>query len=150
MIYLDYAANTPVNPKVLKAFNVATLTYFGNPNSLHKNGNEAKRKIDESSQIIADYFHTKKENIIYTSGSSESNNLIIKGIADRYKNKGKHIIISAIEHSSIIAPCNYLASNGYEITVIPLLSNGEIDIDSLKKALRKDTILVSVSTVILN
>ena len=147
MIYLDYAANTPVNPKVLKVFNDATLTYFGNPNSLHKNGNDAKRKIDESSQIIADYFHTKKENIIYTSGSSESNNLIIKGIADRYKNKGKHIIISAIEHSSIIAPCNYLASNGYEITVIPLLSNGEIDIDSLKKALRKDTILVSVSTV---
>lgn len=147
MIYLDYAANTPVNPKVLKVFNDATLTYFGNPNSLHKNGNEAKRKIDESSQIIADYFHTKKENIIYTSGSSESNNLIIKGITDRYKNKGKHIIISAIEHSSIIAPCNYLASNGYEITVIPLLSNGEIDIDSLKKALRKDTILVSVSTV---
>ena len=147
MIYLDYAANTPVNPKVLKVFNDATLTYFGNPNSLHKNGNEAKKKIDEASQIIADYFHTKKENIIYTSGSSESNNLVIKGIADRYKKEGKHIIISAIEHSSIIAPCNYLASNGFEITVIPLLSNGEIDIDSLKEALRKDTILVSVSTV---
>ena len=147
MIYLDYSANTPVNKKVLEAFNKTTLAYFGNPNSLHENGNKAKKKIDEASQLIADYFLTKKENIIYTSCSSESNNLVIKGIADRYKNQGKHIIVSAIEHSSIIAPCNYLASNGFEITVIPLLSNGEIDIDSLKKTLRKDTILVSVSAV---
>lgn len=91
MIYLDYAANTPVNPKVLKAFNDATLTYFGNPNSLHKNGNEAKRKIDESSQIIADYFHTKKENIIYTSGRAikQLNN---QGIAEQYKNKGNILL----------------------------------------------------------
>ena len=118
MIYLDYSANTPVNQKVLEAFNKTTLAYFGNPNSLHENGNKAKKKIDGASQLIADYFHTKKENIIYTSGSSESNNLVIKGIADRYKNQGKHIIVSAIEHSSIIAPCNYLASNGFEITVI--------------------------------
>ena len=147
MIYLDYAANTPVDKRVLEKYNEITLKYFGNPNSLHKLGIEAKKEIDNSSEIIANYFNTKKENIIYTSGSSESNNLVIKGIADRYQNKGKHIIISEIEHSSVIAPCNYLSSKGFDITVISLDKNGNIDLEQLKKSLREDTILVSIAVV---
>lgn len=147
MIYLDYAANTPVEKEVLKEFVSTTTKYTANPNSIHKLGLEAKKLIDKSSMSIAKYFNIEKENIIYTSGSSESNNLVIKGIAEYNKDKGKHIIISAIEHSSIIAPCNYLASKGYEISVIPILKNGQIDLTELKNTIRDDTILVSICYV---
>ena len=147
MIYLDYAANTPVEKDVLKDYVSATTKYIANPNSLHPLGIEAKEAIDESSNIISKYFDIREESIIYTSGSSESNNLVIKGVAEMNKNKGKHIIISAIEHSSVIAPCNYLASKGFEVSVIPILKNGQIDLDELKNTIRDDTILVSICYV---
>ena len=147
MIYLDYAANTPVDKKVLDKYNKVTLKLFGNPNSTHNAGKVAKKEIDKASEEIAGYFNASKESVIYTSGSSESNNMIIKGIADRLADKGKHIIISSVEHSSIIAPCNYLASKGYDITLIPLKSDGKVDLDILKKSIRKDTILISICAV---
>lgn len=147
MIYLDYAANTPVEKDVLKEFVSATTKFIANPNSSHPLGLEAKKKIDDCSLSIANYLDIEKDNIIYTSGSSESNNLVVKGVAEHNIDKGKHIIISAIEHSSIIAPCNYLASKGYEITVIPILENGQIDIKELEQSIREDTILVSVCYV---
>lgn len=147
MLYLDYAANTPVEKEVLKTFVDATMKYIGNPNSSHKAGKMASDAIDKASMSIANYFNCAKESIIYTSGSSESNNLVIKGIADRNKDLGRHIIISPLEHSSIIAPCNYLASNGYEISVLPLNDKGIIDLEALKKTIREDTILVSVCYV---
>lgn len=147
MIYLDYAANTPVDKDVLKDFVSATTKYIANPNSTHPLGLEAKKIIDDSSKEIAKYFDIEPASIIYTSGSSESNNMVIKGIAEINKNKGKHIIISAIEHSSIIAPCNYLANKGYEISVIPILDNGQIDLKELKNTIREDTILVSICYV---
>ena len=147
MIYLDYAANTPVEKNVLKEYVSATTKYIANPNSTHPLGLEAKKIIDDSTQKISKYFNIEPNNIIYTSGSSESNNLVIKGIAEINKNKGKHIIVSAIEHSSIIAPCNYLANKGYEISVIPILENGQIDLNELKNTIRNDTILVSVCYV---
>ena len=147
MIYLDYAANTPVDEKVLDVFVEATRKYTANPNSTHELGRLAKEKIDESSKLLADYFHTKQENIIYTSGSSESNNLVIKGIAESRKEFGNKIIISAIEHSSVVAPVNYLASHGYDVTVIPLTKEGTIDLEILKKGIDDQTILVSICTV---
>lgn len=147
MIYLDYAANTPVEKDVLKKFVESTTKYIANPNSSHPLGILAKEEIDKCSENITQMFNCKKESIIYTSGSSESNNLVIKGIAEKNKDLGKHIIISPIEHSSIIAPCNYLANNGYEITVLPLNSNGQIDLEKLKEEIRDDTILVSVCYV---
>ena len=113
MIYLDYAANTPVDDRVLNDFVNATKKYIANPNSNHPIGLEAKSVIDESSRYIANYFKTSLESAIYTSGSSESNNLVIKGIAAYTKDAGSHVIISSIEHSSIVAPCNYLANHGY-------------------------------------
>ena len=147
MIYLDYAANTPVEKDVLKDFVSTTTKYIANPNSTHPLGLETKKIIDDSSKEIAKYFDIEPANIIYTSGSSESNNMVIKGIAEINKNKGKHIIISAIEHSSIIAPCNYLANKGYEISVIPILKNGQVNLNELKNTIREDTILVSICYV---
>ena len=147
MIYLDYAANTPVDPKVLKTYNDATMTYIANPNSSHPLGKIAKLRIDEASEFIGKCFNCSKESIIYTSGSSESNNLVIKGICDRNKDKGNHIIISAVEHSSIIAPVNYLVSNGFEVTIIPLTTDGTINIKKLKKSITDKTILVSICAV---
>ena len=147
MIYLDYAANTPVDEEVLETYVEATRKYIANPNSNHPLGLEAKEKIDESSKIIADYFNTDSKNVIYTSGSSESNNLVIKGIAESNKDKGNKIIISAVEHSSVVAPCNYLASLGYEISIIPLTKEGKVDLEVLKSELDDNTILVSICSV---
>ena len=147
MIYLDYAANTPVDEKVLDAFNEATRKYIANPNSSHPLGLKAKEEIDKCSSIVAKYFNTNKENVIYTSGSSESNNLVIKGVAERYKTRGNHIIISELEHSSVVAPVNYLANNGFDVTVIGLNSEGLVDIDALKDAITDKTILVSICSV---
>ena len=147
MIYLDYAANTPVDENVLDSFIDATRKYIANPNSSHPLGILAKKEIDKVSEEIAKYFHTDKENVIYTSGSSESNNLVIKGIADMRKNLGNKIIISAVEHSSVVAPCNYLASQGYDVSVIPLTKDGMVDLNVLKKEIDDQTILVSICAV---
>ena len=124
MIYLDYAANTPVEKDVLKSFVSATNKFIANPNSSHPLGIEAKKEIDRCTDSIASYFNISKDSVIYTSGSSESNNLAIKGVALRNKDKGRHIIISSIEHSSVVAPVNYLTSIGYEVNVISILKNG--------------------------
>ena len=147
MIYLDYAANTPVDENVLNDFVNITKNYSANPNSTHPAGKEAKKIIDNSSQLVAKIFNCEKENVIYTSGSSESNNLVLKGIAETRKNIGNKIIISSVEHSSIIAPCNYLASHGFDISVIPLTKEGTIDLEVLKKELDDQTILVSICAV---
>lgn len=147
MIYLDYAANTPVEKEVLKTFLDSTIKYIANPNSSHPLGQLANKAIEEASENISKYFNCNKENIIYTSGASESNNLVIKGIAERNKKNGKHIIISPVEHSSIIAPCNFLASLGYEISILSLDDKGQVDLNKLKNTIREDTILVSVCYV---
>ena len=146
MIYLDYAANTPVDEEVLEEYINSSRKYIANPNSNHKLGKKAKDRIDLASSIISKYFNCTKESIIYTSGSSESNNLVIKGIAN-LNNKRKKIIISEIEHSSIIAPCNYLSELEYDIVMVPLTKEGIIDLQFLKKEIDDNTILVSICTV---
>ena len=147
MVYLDYAANSPVDKKVLDVFYETSLKYFANPNSNHKLGVEAKEKINESMKNIAKYLNVKADELIFTSGATESNNLVVKGIAERYKSNGKHIIISSLEHSSIIAPVSYLTQNGYEVDIVDLDKDGKVSIDSLKSLLRDDTILVSITSV---
>lgn len=144
MIYLDYAANAVVDKRVLDAFNEATLKYFANPNSTHKLGLEAKNRIDEASKNIAKNLGIDSEELIYTSGASESNNLVIQGICNRYKSRGKHIIISKLEHSSIVAPAAYMQSLGFEVDLVNVNKDGIIDIDELKSLIRDDTILVSI------
>ena len=147
MIYLDYAANTPVDDMVLEVFNEATKKYIANPNSSHPLGRMSKDVIDDCSKKIAKYFDMDEIGVIYTSGSSESNNLVIKGIADSRRNIGNKIIISALEHSSIVAPSNYLANLGYDVSVISIKSDGKIDIDELKNEIDDNTILVSICSV---
>ena len=147
MIYLDYAANTPVDEEVLTTFNEVTRRFIANPNSSHKLGKLAKEEIDKSSEFVANYFKTEKENVIYTSGSSESNNLVIKGVAERYKTRGNHIIISSIEHSSVVAPVNYLSSLGYDVSIISLDENGTVNLEELKQTINDKTILVSICSV---
>ena len=147
MIYLDYAANTPVSTKVLDDFVNVTKQFIANPNSSHGLGRQAKQQIDDCSEYISKIFNCPKEGIIYTSGSSESNNLVIKGIAERNKEYGNHIIISAIEHSSIVAPCNYLTSHGYDVSVIDIHEDGKIDLEELKRTINDKTILVSICYV---
>lgn len=151
-LYLDYAANTPVDRDVLNTFNDVTLKYFANPNSTHKLGKEVNEKINETTKNILNMF--KKETnlnedteIIYTSGSSESNNLAIKGVAQSYKENGKHIISTFLEHSSVSSPLTYLKEQGYEIDIVNIDSDGKIDLEHLKSLIRKDTILVSVCYV---
>lgn len=145
MIYLDYAANTPVEEEVLNEFIKVTKSYIANPNSTHEEGKKAKEIIDKTSSKLSKYFKCDSKGIIYTSGSSESNNLVIKGLAENNKN-GK-IIISATEHSSIVAPCNYLSSKGCEVSVVPLKEDGMVDLEILKEELDEKTFLVSINTV---
>lgn len=147
MIYLDYSATTPVNEEVLESFIKTTREYIGNPNSLHRLGTEANAIIEKATEQIANILGVKKEEIIYTSGASESNNLAIKGIALKYKNRGKHIITTMLEHSSIIGPLNYLQTEGFEVDFVNILENGQVDINHLKSLLRDDTILVSICAV---
>ena len=151
-IYLDYAANTPVDKEVLDTFNEATLKYFANPNSTHSIGIETNKKIEEATSRIMQMLKTEANlnddmKIIYTSGSSESNNLALKGVAQTYKENGKHIISTFLEHSSVSSPLTYLKEQGYEIDIVNITSDGKIDIEHLKSLLRNDTILVSVCYV---
>ncbi len=147
MVYLDYAAGCPVKKEVLDCFYDASLKYFANPNSSHKLGLEAKNVIDEATSDIAKILGVKSDEIIYTSGASESNNLVIKGIASRYRNRGRHILISSLEHNSIVSSATKLQESGFEVEIIPVLPDGLIDIENLKDMIRDDTILVSVCSV---
>lgn len=147
MTYLDYSATTPVNEEVLESFCEVSRKYIGNPNSLHKLGTEANEMINKATDQIAKLLNVKPTEIIYTSGSSESNNLAIKGIALKYKNRGNHIITTPFEHSSINGPLNYLSDNGFEVDIVKLDENGLVDIENLKSLIKDTTILVSINSV---
>lgn len=147
MIYLDYAANTPINEEVLEVFCEASKKYLGNPNSSHKLGKYTKKAIDKATENISNLLNVKDSDIIYTSSGTESNNLSIKGVAKAYKSYGKHIITTYLEHSSVTAAMVDLQNEGYEIDFVDILSDGTIDLDHLKELIRKDTILVSVCCV---
>lgn len=147
MIYLDYSATTPVNEEVLKVFNKVCLEYPGNSNSLHSLGIKSKELEDYATEKIAKLLKVKPSEIIYTSGSSESNNTAIKGVCNKYKNRGNHIITTNLEHSSVIAPLNYLTKQGFIVDYVKIKDNGLVDIENLKELLTDETILVSISIV---
>ena len=148
MIYLDYSATTPTSEEVLESFNKASINYFANPNSLHKLGTEANELIKASTNQIADILKVKPSEIIYTSGASESNNTAIKGIALAYQNRGKHIITTEFEHSSIYGPIGYLQKYfDYEVDFVETDEFGRVKLDSLDKLIRDDTILVTIASV---
>ena len=147
MIYLDYSATTPVDKEVLDTFNKASLEFIGNPNSLHKLGVKSKELIDSATKQIADLLKVNTSEIIYTSGSSESNNLAIKGIALKYQNRGKKIITTELEHSSIYGPLGYLQKLGFEVVFAPLDKFGRVDLEKLESLMDDEVILVTISAV---
>ncbi len=146
-IYLDNHATTPVDKRVLDAMLPYFTEQFGNAASIsHVYGWEAEAAVKQSRQIIAEAINASPEEIVFTSGATEANNLAIKGIAEAYFSKGKHIITVKTEHNAILDPCTYLQKLGFDITVLPVKSDGLIDIGDLIKAIRGETILVSVMT----
>lgn len=147
MIYLDYNATTPVDKRVLDTFNKVCMEYPGNSNSLHSLGIKSKELEDYATSEIAKMLGVKNGEIIYTSGASESNNLAIKGVCLKYQNRGKHIITTFLEHSSIIGPLNHLTKMGFEVDFVKITDDGLVDIEHLKSLLRNDTVLVSISMV---
>ena len=147
MVYLDYSATTPVDRRVLESFDSVSLEYIGNPNSLHKEGVKARKLMEAAVDQVASLLHVKSEEIIFTSGASESNNLVIFGVINKYKNRGKTIITTKLEHSSILSGVNYLKQNGYTIKYVKVDENGQVDLDDLKKLIDDDTLLVSICEV---
>ena len=146
-IYLDYAATTPVDPSVAEAM-AKCLTLdgnFGNPASRsYRFGWMAEEAVDVARNQISDALNCDPREIVFTSGATESNNLAIKGVAEGYANKGKHIITVNTEHKAVLDTCEFLQSQGFEVTYLEVLPNGLIDLNDLENALRDDTILVSV------
>lgn len=147
MIYLDYSATTPVDNQVLESYIQTTKNIIGNPNSLHKLGLEAKMLIEAATNQIANILNLKPSEIIYTSGASESNNTAIKGICLKYQNRGKHIITTKLEHSSVEEPLNYLKNQGFEVEYVKLDDNGQVNLEDLEQKIREDTILVTITSI---
>ena len=147
MIYLDYAANTPVYAEVLQTFCEVSEKYIANPNSGHPAGRAAKACLDDATAQIAELIKVHENEIIYTSGASESNNLAIKGAARQYRKYGKHIITTYLEHSSVNGAMAFLQDLGYEVDYVDITESGLVDLEHLKELLREDTILVSVCYV---
>jgi cysteine desulfurase len=144
-IYLDCHATTPVDERVLAAMIPYFTENFGNPASInHLYGWEAEAAIKQTREILANAINANPEEIVFTSGATEANNLAIKGVAEAYFQKGQHIVTVATEHKAVLDPCEYLKSLGFGITILPVKADGLIDLTVLKTALRPDTILVSV------
>ncbi|MGC9046289.1 MAG: cysteine desulfurase family protein [Thermodesulfovibrio sp.] len=141
MIYLDYNATTPLEPRVKEEI-IKTFEEFGNPSSSHKFGKKAKEIIESARVKVAKLIDAEPEEIIFTSGATESNNLAIFGRTLCFN--GGHIITSSIEHPSVVNPCKQLARMGYDVTFLPVNSQGMVDPDDVKKAIKKDTILVTI------
>ncbi len=144
-IYLDCHATTPLDERVLAAMLPYFTEHFGNPSSInHVYGWEAEAAVKQAREILADAIHATPEEIVFTSGATEANNLAIKGVAEAYFPKGRHIITVETEHNAVLDPCQYLRSLGFEITFLPVQTDGLIDLANLEQAFRPDTILVSV------
>lgn len=147
MIYFDNSATTMVDDRVLETFNKVCKNYPSNSNSLHSLGIKSKELEDYATERISNLLKVKRGEIIYTSGASESNNTVLKGVASKYKNRGNHIITTPLEHSSVLETCKYLESKGFIIDYVKIKENGLIDIEDLEKLISDNTILVSIAYV---
>lgn len=147
MVYLDYSATTPVLDSVINSYSLACSKFIGNPNSLHKLGMESKKIIEESTCQISNILKLKNKEIIYTSGAVEANNLAIKGVCLKYKNRGNKIITTEFEHSSIYGAFSSLEKDGFEILFVKVLDDGRVDLEDLEKIIDNNTVLVSIASV---
>ncbi len=143
-IYLDYNATTPIDRRVADAMLPYLYDYFGNPSSSHRFGVQTKLSLEHARKQVAEMIGAKPSEIIFTSGGTEANNLAIRGYCDANREKGNHIITSAIEHPAVLEVCDSLSADGFELTILPVDSNGLINPQDLKTAIRANTILVSV------
>lgn len=150
-IYLDYSASTPIDKKVLSAMLPYFNNKFGNASSVHGFGQEALKAVDESRQKIAQFFNCSFQEIIFTSGATEANNLAIFGLIKALKRKNSksklHVITSSIEHQAVLEPFNALKEQGVEVTILPVKSNGVVDIEEFKRAVKDNTVFVSLMYV---
>ncbi|WDF54883.1 cysteine desulfurase family protein [Mucilaginibacter sp. KACC 22063] len=147
VVYLDNNATTPVDPRVLEAMMPYLTNNFANANSTHQFGVDAYEAVKTARKQVADLIGAETNEIVFTSGSTEAINLAIKGIAENYSDRGKHIVTVTTEHYAVLDTCRYLETKGFEVTYLPVQPDGLINLDALKAALRPDTILVSVMYV---
>ncbi len=143
-VYLDHAATTPLHPEVYSLMCRFMKDTFGNPSSIHSYGQEARKWVEEARQQVAGLINADPNEICFTSGGTEADNLAILGAAAARRKKGNHIITSSIEHHAVLDTCKYLEKNGYEVTFLPVDGYGMVDPGDVKKAIRRDTILISI------
>ena len=143
-MYLDYAATTPMDPRVIEVYKKSINEFYGNSSSLHSIGQKAAKSLVESREIVASLINAERSDIFFTSSGTESDNLAIMGVALKNRKHGKHIITSSIEHHAIEKPCEYLEKNGFEITFLPVDKYGLIDTKELEDAITNQTILISI------
>lgn len=147
LIYLDYNSTTPIDGRVLDAMLPFLKDNFANSSSTHNFGQSINERVKHAREQIADFINAESNELIFTSGSTEAINIAIKGVAESYSNKGKHIITVLTEHKAVLDTCKDLERRGFEITFLPVQTDGLLDLDELQKAIRTDTILVSVMYV---
>lgn len=147
MIYLDNSATTKPYKEVLDAYRTVAEDFFANPSSLHRKGGEAERLLRQARKSISELLNVSLSEVVFTSGGTESNNLAIKGVALQYMNRGKHLITSQIEHASSMRSFQQLENMGFEVTYLPVDTNGQISINDLENALTSETTLVSIMHV---
>ncbi len=143
-VYLDYNATTPIDPEILAEMLPYIRSSYGNPSSSYSIGRDNKEAVNRARKKVADLINAKPEEIVFTSGGTESNNHAIRGIALANKEKGRHIITSSIEHPAVTEVCRYLNSQGYEITYVPVDMYGKVDPDDVINAIRSDTVLITI------
>jgi len=143
-IYLDHAATSPTHPMVVERMVPMMTESFGNPSSIHFFGRQSRRAIDEAREMVAQSIGAKPTEIIFTSGGTEADNLALIGAALANRHKGRHIITTAIEHHAVLHACHYLEKEGFDVTYLPVDGQGKIALEALQRALRDDTIVVSV------
>jgi cysteine desulfurase len=143
-IYMDYAATTPVDPRVVETMKPFFSKEFGNTMGLYSFGQEAKRALEESREKTAELMNARSGKVIFTGSATEANNTVLKGIAFANRERGKHIVVSSIEHHCVLESARWLEKQGFEVTYLPVDKYGLVDPDDVDKAIRKDTILVSV------
>ena len=147
LVYLDNAATTKMSKRVIEEMTESFENIYGNPSSTHTLGQKAKAVVENARHIVAKNLKVEAKEIVFTSGGAEGNNLVIKGFLKQNKDKGKHIITTKIEHSTVLKTFESLEKQGYDVTYIDVTKDGIIDVEKLKKAVRKDTALVSVMFV---
>jgi cysteine desulfurase len=143
-IYLDHAATTPMHPRVIEKMMEVMNHNFGNPSSIHSFGREARHYIDLARETLARSVGAKENEIIFTSGGTEADNMALFGVAESYQHKGKHIITTQVEHHAVLHACQRLEKMGYEVTYLPVDETGKVSLNDLSEALRDETILVSI------